>query len=286
MQNLTIEKSSNFENVVPFHFSPSAPENDASAEKGIFRTIFEEAPHAMLLANEGGQIIDANPAANKMFTIRSLIGSSLSSIFAEGESLCRAFSSISDEQLTSRISIPTSKGTVTGEVHVSKLENFGWGTPQNGIYHLLFDPKPLPRKQEPEKQPDTQVHMRDALYGEAAPASAAIDVAVEPHDIAHDKPRTQPKKPASAIHASKPSEYRPGMADPLFQVLTPREIEVCRLVRDGSSTKEIASNLHLTFETVQTHRKNIRRKLGLNGSKASLQMFIRTRGRLAPAQWA
>lgn len=47
--------------------------------------------------------------------------------------------------------------------------------------------------------------------------------------------------------------------------LTLAELKVCRLVREGHKSKEIAGLLNISFETVQTHRRNIRRKLGLRG---------------------
>lgn len=61
---------------------------------------------------------------------------------------------------------------------------------------------------------------------------------------------------------------------PLLFKLTPREIEVCKLIRLGSSTKDIADLLNASFETIQTHRKNIRRKLGLQGRGVSLFSFL------------
>lgn len=56
--------------------------------------------------------------------------------------------------------------------------------------------------------------------------------------------------------------------------LTPRELEVCRLIQLGRSGKEIADLLGISFETAQTHRKNIRKKLGLRGSATSLQTHL------------
>jgi len=35
--------------------------------------------------------------------------------------------------------------------------------------------------------------------------------------------------------------------------------------------------MKLSFETVQTHRRNIRRKLGLNGEKMNLHAFLMNR---------
>jgi DNA-binding CsgD family transcriptional regulator len=46
------------------------------------------------------------------------------------------------------------------------------------------------------------------------------------------------------------------------------------LVRLGSGTKDIAELLNASFETIQTHRKNIRRKLGLRRKGVSLFAFL------------
>lgn len=49
----------------------------------------------------------------------------------------------------------------------------------------------------------------------------------------------------------------------LCPTLTPTEIRICTLLRLNLSTKEIASILSLSPHTVETHRRSIRRRLGL-----------------------
>ncbi|WP_029896574.1 helix-turn-helix domain-containing protein [Desulfohalovibrio reitneri] len=58
--------------------------------------------------------------------------------------------------------------------------------------------------------------------------------------------------------------------------LTPAEIDVCRLVQGGASSREAARELGVTFDTIQTHRRSIRRKLGLRGTPTSLCAFLKT----------
>jgi PAS domain S-box-containing protein len=46
--------------------------------------------------------------------------------------------------------------------------------------------------------------------------------------------------------------------------LTPRQVEVLRLLEQGRSTKQIAAELHLSTETVRNHIRRLFRSLGVN----------------------
>jgi two-component system, NarL family, response regulator len=62
-----------------------------------------------------------------------------------------------------------------------------------------------------------------------------------------------------------PQEVARKLADRLtLSNLTPREIEVVKLVADGLRNKEIGGRLGISEETVQGHMKNILSKLGVN----------------------
>ena len=52
--------------------------------------------------------------------------------------------------------------------------------------------------------------------------------------------------------------------DSPFDILTPREREVLKLVAEGSNSREIAEILHISPQTVKTHRVNIMRKLDIH----------------------
>jgi PAS domain S-box-containing protein len=58
--------------------------------------------------------------------------------------------------------------------------------------------------------------------------------------------------------------------DGRFLRLTRTEMSICQLIQTGQASKDIAARLKLSYETVQTHRKNIRKKLGIQGRKVSL----------------
>ena len=63
--------------------------------------------------------------------------------------------------------------------------------------------------------------------------------------------------------------------------LTSREQEVLRHIANGESNKQIARALDLSVRTVETHRLNIKRKLGIEG-QAELIKFAVQHGRFGP----
>ncbi len=56
--------------------------------------------------------------------------------------------------------------------------------------------------------------------------------------------------------------------------LTPQEIQVATLVKDGRPTKEIAQILGVSANAVDFHRKNIRKKFRLNNVKTNLRSHL------------
>jgi DNA-binding NarL/FixJ family response regulator len=58
--------------------------------------------------------------------------------------------------------------------------------------------------------------------------------------------------------------------------LSLRELQVLELLREGRTTKEIAARLHLSHRTVDIHRANLKKKLGLR-SGAELIAFASSR---------
>jgi DNA-binding NarL/FixJ family response regulator len=48
--------------------------------------------------------------------------------------------------------------------------------------------------------------------------------------------------------------------------LTDRELQVFQLLGVGKGTADVAAELHVSFKTVETHRENIKRKLGLRNA--------------------
>ena len=70
-------------------------------------------------------------------------------------------------------------------------------------------------------------------------------------------------------------DYANKMAEtdsPAYTKLTDRERQVLKMLAEGTSTKEIAYSLNVSVKTIETHRSNIREKIGID-SLAGLTKF-------------
>jgi PAS domain S-box-containing protein len=56
--------------------------------------------------------------------------------------------------------------------------------------------------------------------------------------------------------------------------LTPKEIQVANLIREGRASKEIAEHLSVSKSAIDTHRNNIRKKLGLKKKRINLRSYL------------
>ena len=59
-----------------------------------------------------------------------------------------------------------------------------------------------------------------------------------------------------------------------YSDLTPKEIQVATLVKDGKTTKEIAELLDSSTGAIDFHRNNLRKKLNLRNTKTNLRSFL------------
>lgn len=59
-------------------------------------------------------------------------------------------------------------------------------------------------------------------------------------------------------------------------MLTPQEIKIALLIKEGHTSKEVADLLHLSGSTINFHRQNLRSKLGLTGTSSNLRAHLLT----------
>ena len=74
---------------------------------------------------------------------------------------------------------------------------------------------------------------------------------------------------------------RGGRGEEEFDVLTPRELEVLKLIAEAYTSKEIAEKLFISIKTVDRHRQNILEKLGMR-DRVELTRYAIRRGLIQP----
>jgi DNA-binding NarL/FixJ family response regulator len=74
------------------------------------------------------------------------------------------------------------------------------------------------------------------------------------------------------------SESDSEQGDSVIRNLTPSERRILKLIADGLSSKEIGNELSIHYRTVENHRTNICRKLGIEGANALLRFAVQRKG--------
>ena len=91
-----------------------------------------------------------------------------------------------------------------------------------------------------------------------------------------------PKGATPSAQAALPKVVAGARSDPealpleAVKVLSPREIEVARLVAEGFSSKELAARLGLSVRTVEKHRANIMEKVGVHEVASLVRWCVQT----------
>lgn len=88
-----------------------------------------------------------------------------------------------------------------------------------------------------------------------------------------------------ARYASQLEILRTYIEDPAFDLttdlpavagLSAQELRIAYMIKTGMTIREIAGRLHVSPETVKTHRRNIRKKLGLQGTRKNLHAYLQS----------
>jgi predicted ATPase/DNA-binding CsgD family transcriptional regulator len=118
--------------------------------------------------------------------------------------------------------------------------------------------------------------LRTAMGDEAFDAEYAEGRTLDLARAAHQAMEGIQAGRAAAPGGAQASEPDAAGSDAAASVLTPRELDVLRLVAQGLSNADIAKRLVLSDHTVHRHLANILRKLGLSSRAAAAAWGIRT----------
>ena len=83
---------------------------------------------------------------------------------------------------------------------------------------------------------------------------------------------------AGSMHISRCSEHLvPQRGGDIFRMLTPQESAVVQMIAEGQQNKEMATALGVSDKTVEHHRQNVMKKLGMHDVAALTKYAIRHR---------
>jgi PAS domain S-box-containing protein len=258
--------------------------------------IFQDASQPILVQDEGCKVTDMNAEAEKFlgWTREELVGKSTKTIlssewyetFDKQLALC-----LNQEDPSQEACLLLSK---TGEmleclITLSLLSDGGMGGSRR-VALIAKDIRRIKRieaalrsseqalREEKEKLEDKNIALREILE-QAEDDKSKIREEVAARIAEHVLPALD-RLDGSGISPSLLADLRYEVVElgsPLGQSLqagkpglTAREKEICRLLKGGLSSKEIATILECSPQTVEKHRKNIRKKLGIVGKGTNL----------------
>lgn len=264
-------------------------------------TVYLNCLDGMAVINTHGRVLFANRAMSECFGLNADSNGSISKWASVAESGPQANSCIMS--LWTRMSTGLKVGSSEVEIKSSNGELF-----QCHIEMLLLDDgcvalrchDATELKRTQERLQDSLMHMafqRDALERKNV-ALKEILAQIEAEKIRMrrlvtmniDK-RIIPTIRSLRSHAVKLDESRLklleqnlgdlisefGMQEARgMQSLTPREMDICNMIRSGMPSKEIGGLFHVSLRTIETHRNNIRKKLGLDKNKQNLTTYLRS----------
>lgn len=131
------------------------------------------------------------------------------------------------------------------------------------------------------------VHNDEAFFHEALAMgakgyvlkdSAVIDIVSAIRAVMSGQHYVSPALTSYLVTGRRPaSAAKPRIS---LDLLTPTERHILKLLAEYKTSKEIAEWLHISPHTVQTHRKNICAKLGLEGSHALMKFALEHKSQL------
>ena len=255
----------------------------------LFNAFFDTAKDSTLLINESGIVLTANQAALSRHVLEGcvLAGTPVKALLGKRfrPSLLRAMKSIHAKDLyTEKVVVLDRNGQgFPAEAILRKITFTAHSLYQLILHDLTTQEELRGKKAEVEEMSIALRQVIRSVEEERQELREQLSNQVKAHML---PALEQVAKADSAEirdgYISLIEEQLTGLTeegtidcDPDLLHLSPREFRVCQLIQMGQSGKEISRTLSISFETLQTHRKNIRRKLGLRGKSISLYQYLR-----------
>ena len=116
--------------------------------------------------------------------------------------------------------------------------------------------------------------LRAGARGYVLKTSATDEILTALHEVCAGRSYVTPELREVGRETRVPASFESSGKD-LADLLSPRELEVLVGIAEGLSSKAIALELELSHRTVETHRTNLMRKLGVRKGSELVRLAIR-----------
>jgi DNA-binding CsgD family transcriptional regulator/PAS domain-containing protein len=264
-------------------------------EKCMYENIIDSISELVFVIDTNGSVLEANLTARQYFQndptgapIWELLGleeRSTAAVLAKYPPNAPREVSMDDAIYFSCMFTRLKELSLSSDGYLAVLKDISWLVRQRKILEATVAERTAALEREKNQLQEMNVTLRTVMKSvdkerEAFQASVAdvVRTAMLPAVNALRK------EPSESIRSS----YLDILEDQLFKLpwggendnhalllkLTATEMKVCQFIQAGAATKEIAEALNLSVATIQTHRRNIRRKLDLQNRNVNLYNFL------------
>jgi PAS domain S-box-containing protein len=250
-----------------------------------FRLLFNRVFDALLLMDEKGRIIDANESACRLlgYSKDGLLELNLRELIPD-ESYS-AFRADLERSIEEGLDYLGESSLVGGGKEVIHVEIGGTSLNIGGKAYILGSFRDITARKRAEEAlrkknitlKEVLAHLEEEKMKIKKQVASSVDQELLP---ALNRLRAQDGTVNMAFYNLLKNNLQEmgessGAILHAYSKLSPREVEICNLTKNGATSKEIADTLNISLSTVGKHRENIRRKLILSNKNVNLASFLK-----------
>lgn len=269
-------------------------------EKCRYENILNSTSDLIMVVNSSGTITNVNKAVGEVISEGAALGIPVWEVLSmEGESVedllkyypigisCEMSPFGGDTVYRMQIT-PIGNVSMASDEYMIMLTNVTAHAVQREILERVVSKRTDALRKEKEQLEEMNITLRNVLQSIdkerevlLSEVSAKVNNQVIPAlDRIENEEDAVIRKGYITVAKDQLARLAPGSStyDPMLLKLTHMETRVCQFIQAGYPSKDIAEGLNISLETVQTHRKNIRRKLDLHGKSVSLYAYLKIQG--------
>ena len=269
-----------------------------------YREIFELSPEAIVLLDRKGRILDVNPRSHDWLGYRpeELVGKSFLDLpFLSKTARAQAKANFSQRMAGKKVApYELDFYNESGEKRVGRILATSVRDADGEIIQDLVMISDITERKQAEQALQKREAELKARTRDLEEVNAALKVLLKKRDLDKEELGEKVKLNVNELIWPYLDKLRSGklgdkekayfdiiesnldnLTSPFlhnlstkFIRLTPTEIQVIDFIKRGKTTKEIAAMMNLATSTVDTHRNNIRRKLGLKKKNINLTTYL------------